>query len=96
MSLNSQPESPNVGTELRLSEPIYTLRDQVVNDSQSGGRMRTSVDVHGMCKPEIELQWTFMDLSGPNARGLQNRLRGAVEASWVGSIPIHPRQYLVR
>src|SRR5438477_4739266 len=25
-------------------------------------------------------------------RGLQNRLRGAVEASWVGSIPIHPRQ----
>src|SRR5206468_11850416 len=24
-------------------------------------------------------------------RGLQNRLRGAVEASWVGSIPIHPR-----
>src|SRR5579859_541483 len=26
------------------------------------------------------------------ARGLQNRLRGAVEASWVGSIPIHPRQ----
>jgi hypothetical protein len=26
-------------------------------------------------------------------RGLQNRLRGAVEASWVGSIPIHPRQF---
>lgn len=25
-------------------------------------------------------------------RGLQNRLRGAAEASWVGSIPIHPRQ----
>ena len=25
-------------------------------------------------------------------KGLQNRLRGAVEASWVGSIPIHPRQ----
>jgi hypothetical protein len=28
-------------------------------------------------------------------RGLQNRLRGAVEASWVGSIPIHPRQISV-
>jgi hypothetical protein len=26
------------------------------------------------------------------ARGLQNRWRGAVKASWVGSIPIHPRQ----
>jgi len=26
------------------------------------------------------------------SRSLQNCLRGAVEASWVGSIPIHPRQ----
>jgi len=25
-------------------------------------------------------------------RGLQNRLQGAAEPSWVGSIPIHPRQ----
>ncbi len=25
------------------------------------------------------------------AHGLQNRLRGAAEALWVGSIPIHPR-----
>jgi hypothetical protein len=33
-----------------------------------------------------------MDPGGWQARGLQNRLRGAVEASWVGSIPIHPRQ----
>src|SRR5260370_21063119 len=32
-----------------------------------------------------------MDLGGYHPRGLQNRLRGAVEASWVGSIPIHPR-----
>src|SRR5258708_30981058 len=28
---------------------------------------------------------------GRETKGLQNRLRGTVEASWVGSIPIHPR-----
>jgi hypothetical protein len=33
-----------------------------------------------------------VDADGRQKRGLQNRLRGAVEASWVGSIPIHPRQ----
>jgi hypothetical protein len=29
-----------------------------------------------------------MDVCGWQGRGLQNRLRGAAEASWVGSIPI--------
>ncbi len=33
-----------------------------------------------------------MDGYGRKTRGLQDRLRGAAEASWVGSIPIHPRQ----
>ena len=33
-----------------------------------------------------------MDARGWQARGLQNFLRGAAEASWVGSIPIHARQ----
>ena len=35
-----------------------------------------------------------MDGSGRRTHGLQNRLRGAAEASWVGSIPIHPRHFL--
>src|SRR5438552_10828752 len=35
---------------------------------------------------------TPLDSGGRRTGGLQNRLRGAVEASWVGSIPIHPRQ----
>jgi len=37
-----------------------------------------------------------MDGGGRQTRGLQNRLRGAAEASWVGSIPIHPRHPDVR
>ena len=52
------------------------------------------MDDHGICERTIELHWTVMDVNGRQARGLQNRLRGAVEASWVGSIPIHPSQLL--
>ena len=37
-----------------------------------------------------------MDDRGRESRGLQNRLRGAAEASWVGSIPIHPRHAQIR
>ncbi len=33
----------------------------------------------------------LLNSNGRVTRGLQNRLRGAAEASWVGSIPIHPR-----
>ncbi len=49
------------------------------------------VDAHGRFWLLIELQRTLMDGGGQSTRGLQNRLRGAAEASWVGSIPIHPR-----
>src|SRR6266849_5766957 len=49
-----------------------------------------------MCELGIELQWTWTDSCGLQTRGLQNRLRGAAEASWVGSIPIHPRQTLLK
>ncbi len=41
-----------------------------------------------------EPQRTLVDGPGLLPRGLQNRLRGAAEASLVGSIPIHPRHVL--
>jgi len=44
----------------------------------------------------IDLQRTLTDAHGRLTRGLQNRLRGAVEASWMGSIPIHPRHFLAK
>jgi hypothetical protein len=44
----------------------------------------------------IELKWTLTDARGRQTRGLQNRLRGAAEASWEGSIPIHPRQTFLK
>jgi len=50
------------------------------------------MDGDGIAVPTFELRRTFMDMCGQQAHGLQNRLRGAAEASWVGSIPIHPRQ----
>ena len=46
----------------------------------------------GLLAPPTELKRTFMDGGVRQPRGLQNRLRGAAEAPWVGSIPIHPRQ----
>src|SRR5437899_11730537 len=50
-----------------------------------------NTDHHGL--PGIsEPMWTPTYCFGLWLGGLQNRLRGAVEASWVGSIPIHPRQ----
>ena len=49
-------------------------------------------DDHGLPRLPIERGRTLMDGDGRWPRGLQNRLRGAAEASWVGSIPIHPRQ----
>ena len=39
--------------------------------------------------PDLGLAWGCTGAGAP--RGLQNRLRGAAEASRVGSIPIHPR-----
>lgn len=51
-------------------------------------------DGRGMRHQAIELQRTLADSREREARGLQIRLRDAAEASWVGSIPIRPRQCL--
>ena len=63
------------------------------DDSQLAGQERTSASDDGIGNLTTELQRTLMDGDGRQARGLQNRLRGAVEASRVGSIPIHPRHF---
>jgi len=61
-------------------------------DSQANGPWRTVADNNGFPTLTSELVWTPMDRCGREPRGIENRLRGAAEASWVGSIPIHPRQ----
>ena len=54
------------------------------DDSQHAGRLRTKANDHGIGKLTAELQRTSMDDSGRQARGLQNRLRGAVRRpGWV-------------
>jgi len=60
------------------------------DDRQAGGWLWTNADESGIGRSATELQWTVMDARAFRGPGLQNRLRGAVEASWVGSIPIHP------
>jgi hypothetical protein len=62
------------------------------HDSQFDGRLQTNANLYGVAMSIIELERTAANVYGRQARGLQNCLRGAVEASWVGSIPIHPRQ----
>jgi hypothetical protein len=52
------------------------------------GGERTAVDRRRLPSTPSARWRTF----GRRDRGLQNRLRGRAEASWVGSIPIHPRQ----
>jgi len=47
----------------------------------------------GVCELAIELQGTLVDGYGRTTRGLQNRPKGAVKASLVSSILIHPRQF---
>jgi len=59
--------------------------------SQHDERMQTKADHRGQKPLPTEHAWTTADSRGFPSRGLQNRLRGAAEASWVGSIPIHPR-----
>src|SRR5947209_6018099 len=61
-------------------------------DSHSVGYWQQSANVSGLLAAGFHLEWTSANVGGRQKRGLQNRLRGAVEASWVGSIPIHPRQ----
>src|SRR5229473_1020713 len=56
------------------------------DDSQHDGQLRTSTNEHGICELPIELKWTLTGGCGRKTRGLQNRLRGAVEASWVSCV----------
>ena len=65
--------------------------DDSQDDSQDGGRLWTRTHRRGRPMLTTDLQRMLADGPGRQARGLQNRLRGAAEASWVGSIPIHPR-----
>ena len=62
-------------------------------DSHSVGHWQPSANVSGSKLSTLHLPRTSQDIGGRQIRGLQNRLRGAAEASWVGSIPIHPRQF---
>ena len=61
-------------------------------DSQHRELERTTANGSRLCLADFHLERTAVDAGGQQKRALQNRLRGAVEASWVGSIPIHPRQ----
>src|SRR5438132_3315653 len=53
---------------------------------------RSSACVGSSSGPDGNLAPSWGCSAAGAARGLQNRLRGADDASWVGSIPIHPRQ----
>src|SRR6266508_6472048 len=66
-----------------------TARD-TQDDSQPAECWRTLAHLAGPTIVAVDRGPPFADLCGRLARGLQNRLRGAAEASWVGSIPIHP------
>ena len=61
------------------------------DDSQLSAHGQTKADDPGIGCRTTELKRTSTNVVGWQTRGLQNRLRGAVEASWVGSIPIHLR-----
>ena len=61
-------------------------------DSHSVAHRRPLANVSGSYPWTFQIRRTSPDVFGRQKRGLQNRLRGAVEASWVSSILIHPRQ----
>ena len=63
------------------------------DDSQLRARKRTPAYVRGIEFANLGLERTSVDVHGCMTRGLQNRLRGAVEASRVSSILIHPRSF---
>jgi hypothetical protein len=69
--------------------------DDSQEDSQQDGQRWTTTYTDGILSRETERRWTLSDEHGQPPRGLQNRLKGAVEVSLVGSIPIHPRQPFV-
>jgi hypothetical protein len=79
--------------KLSLCKGSSPASDDSQDDSQPGGRRRTRPLDHGLLMRTVDRQHTFVDGPGRQPRGLQNRFRGAVEASWVGSIPIHPRHF---
>ena len=80
-------------TQNRTSLDVDVLLDDSQEDSQVDGQRRSLADICGLSTTMSKLRRTPMDAGGHQTRGLQNRLRGAAEASWVGSIPIHPRQF---
>jgi len=65
-------------------------------DSHSVGHWQLLANVSGYYLSTFHLARTSLDSGGRQNRGLQNRLRGAAEASWVRSIPIHPRHFSTR
>ena len=77
-----------MGAVIRLDRAIADSHE----DSQARGRLWTRADNFGWANFAIELERTLTDVRGCHAPGLQNRLKGAVDVSLVGSIPIHPRQ----
>ncbi len=80
----------HIALALDISVPFV---DDSQADSQLCGSWRTTADIRELAAARSNHARTSADMSGCQKRGLQNRLRGAVEASWVGSIPIHPRQF---
>ena len=80
-------------TTFDQAPPLARQRDDSQVDSQADGRLQTVADDNGLTRLAIERRRTLVDVNGRQSRGLQNRLRGAVEASWVSSILIHPRYF---
>ena len=61
------------------------------DDSQAGRRYWTSADARGIQTPRAELRRPVMDEQGKLDPRSSKPFAGRCEASWVGSIPIHPR-----
>ena len=82
---NAKPMTEN-------EESPYDLRSRI--EAAAGAGYRGFGIVHAdlaIARRQMGLRTLRAILGGCATRGLQNRLRGADEASWVGSIPIHPR-----
>ncbi len=87
--------NPSNSDQVILSGPQRSINRKAdsQDDSQLAVQLRKRPDNLGIGKVITELRRTLMDCRGRQTCGLQNRLRGAAEASWVGSIPIHPRHF---
>ena len=88
---------PGAPHSLKFQRILDHCLDSPRFDSQGDNQLReprhTLTDVSARWTRPFDLGRTSAHRSGCEKHGLQNRLRGAVEASWVGSIPIHPRQF---